>query len=144
MGSTGMTPWEEALVTGLDENKTLVRRLVEIVNAGDLDALDEVASGPIAEEARRWIGPCRDSFPDFRMEVDDVIAEGDRVVGHFKCSGTHRGEWRGIAATGRRFEQIDEIYIFRVQDGKLAGATAVVEDNLTRMRQLGISPDADG
>jgi ketosteroid isomerase-like protein len=127
-------------LTAPEESKALVHRLIEIVNAQDLAGLEEVASGPIAEEARRWIGPFRDSFPDFRMEVEDVIAEGDKVVGHFKCSGTHRGEWRGIRPTGRRFERVDEVYIFRVENGRLAAATAVVEDNLTRLQQLGIQP----
>lgn len=127
-------------MTTSEQSKALVRRLIEIVNDGDLPALDEVASGPIAEAARSWIGPFRESFPDFHMEVRDVIAEGDKVVGHFKCSGTHKGEWRGIPPTGRRFEGVDEIYIFQVQDGRLNSATAVVEDNLTRMRQLGIAP----
>jgi predicted ester cyclase len=122
------------------DNKALVRRLVEIVNDRDLDSLEEVARGEIAEQARGWIGPFRESFPDFRMEVEDVIAEGDKVVGYFKCSGTHRGEWRGRPPTGRRFEDVDEIYIFRVEEGKLAAATAVVEDNLTRLRQLGVEP----
>jgi predicted ester cyclase len=120
------------------ENKELVRRLVEIVNAGALDAIDQVSSGAIAEEARRWIGPFRESFPDFRMEVVDVIAEDDKVVGYFKCSGTHLGEWRGHPPTGRRFEAVDEIYIFRVEGGRLTQAVVVVEDNLTRMRQLRI------
>jgi predicted ester cyclase len=122
------------------DSKALVRRLVEIVNAGDLEAVDEVADGQLADAARRWIGPFRASFPDFRMEVRDLIAEGDKVVGHFKCSGTHQGEWRGNPPTGRRFEDVDEIYIFRVAEGKLSAVTAVVEDDLTRMRQLGIEP----
>jgi predicted ester cyclase len=120
--------------------KELVHRLVEIVNAGDLDAIDEVATGDIARSAKGWVGPFRDSFPDFRMEVVDVIAEGDKVVGWFKCSGTHEGEWRGRPATGRRFEGVDEIYVFRVRDGKLADALVVVEDDLTRLRQLGVEP----
>ena len=123
-----------------DTPATLVHRLVEIVNDGDLDAIEEVATGQIADEAARWIGPFRESFPDFHMEVVDVISQGDKVVGYFKCSGTHQGEWRGHAATGRRFEDIDEIYIFRVVDGKLGAPTAVVEDNLTRLQQLGIEP----
>lgn len=126
------------IATRLEHNRELVRRLVEIVNAGDLDSIDDVASGQIAGEARRWVGPFRESFPDFRMEVVEVIAEDEKVVGYFKCSGTHSGEWRGHAPSGRRFENVDEIYIFRVEDGKLASAVALVEDNLIRLKQLGL------
>jgi predicted ester cyclase len=121
------------------DNRALVHRLAEIVNAGDLQALAEVATGEIAAAAEGWIGPFRESFPDFNMKVVDVIADADKVVGYFKCSGTHRGEWRGHPPTGRRFEDIDEVYIFRIEDGKLASAIAVVEDNLTRLRQLGLT-----
>ncbi len=120
-----------------ERNKQLLRRLAEIVNRGDLDGIGEVATGQIAAEAARWIGPFRESFPDFHMELVDAIAEDDKVVGHFKCSGTHRGEWRGIVPAGRRFESIDEIYILKIEDGKLATVLAVVEDNLTRLQQLG-------
>jgi predicted ester cyclase len=123
----------------LEQNKALVLRLVEAVNRSDLDVLDEVADGEIARAARRWIGPFRESFPDFSMEMVDLIAEGDKVVAHFLCSGTHQGEWQGVPATGRRFERVDEIYIFQIANGKLAGAIAV-EDNLSRLRQLGIAP----
>ncbi len=123
-----------------ERSKALVSRLIEIVNTGDLTAVPEVASGQIREAAEGWIGPFRESFPDFKMEVVDVIAEGDKVVGHFRCSGTHEGVWRGFAPTGRRFENVDEVYIFRVEGDRLASATAVVEDSLTRLRQLGMEP----
>ncbi len=103
----------------------------------DLDALDELATGEIAQAAREWVGPFRDAFPDFRMEIVDLIAEGDKVVAHFKCSGTHQGEWRGNPPSGRSFSGIDEVYIFTVRAGKLAAAFAL-EDNLERSRQLGI------
>ena len=120
----------------IDENKALVRRLVqEVVNDRNEAALDEIAAGEIAEAARGWIGPFRSAFPDFRMEIVDLVAEGDKVAAHFKCSGTNQGDWQGHAPTGRRFEGVDEIYIFEVKDGRLQGAVAV-EDNLTRMRQL--------
>ena len=120
-----------------DQSKDLVRRLVhEAANHRNLDVLDEVAGGAFARIARRWISPFRQSFPDFRMEIVDLIAEGDTVVGHFRCSGTHRGEWNGIPATDNRFHDVDEIYIFRVRNAKLATFDAV-EDNLTRLRQLG-------
>ncbi|MFL5302116.1 MAG: ester cyclase [Anaeromyxobacteraceae bacterium] len=124
-------------MTDVERNRALVRRFVEIVNGEDLSDLDEVAASGFAEGMRRWIGPFRKSFPDFRMEVVDVIAEPDKVVGHFKCSGTNEGEWQGKPPTGRRFEDIDEIYIFAVEDGKLAGSLAALEDNVKRMRQLG-------
>jgi predicted ester cyclase len=118
-------------------HKDLVRRLVdEGVNRRDLSVLDDVADGAFAEVARRWISPFRGAFPDFTMEIVELVEEGDTVVGHFKCSGTHLGEWLGVAPTGRRFEQVDEVYVFRVRDGRLVEAYGV-EDNLTRMRQLG-------
>jgi predicted ester cyclase len=118
-------------------NKRIVRRLVdEAIGRRDLEVLDEIAAGEFAQAARRWVSPFRGAFP-FEMEVAELVAEGDTVVGHFKCSGTHRGEWLGVAPTGRRFEGVDEIYMFRVKDGKLVSAHGV-EDNLTRLRQLGI------
>ena len=120
----------------VEHNRELVRALVEIVNARELDRIGEVASGPVAEAAAGWIGPFAQSFPDFRMEVVDVIAEEDKVVGWFKCSGTHEYEWRGKPATHKRFEGIDEIYVFTVEAGKLDTALVTLEDNLARMRQL--------
>jgi predicted ester cyclase len=121
-----------------ENNKRLVRRLVEEALARhDPDVVDEIATGEFAQAAKRWVSPFRGAFPDFKMQIIELIAEGDTVVAHFRCSGTHRGEWLGVPATGRRFENVDEIYIFRVTDGKLSSATGV-EDNLTRMRQLGI------
>ena len=121
-----------------EANKRLVRRFVEkVVAERDPDAVDELAAGEFARAAKRWVSPFQSAFPDFRMEVVDLIAEGETVVGHFRCSGTHRAEWLGVPATGRRFEDVDEIYIFRVRDGRVVSALGV-EDNLARLRQLGI------
>jgi predicted ester cyclase len=126
------------------DNKQLVRRLVEeVVNQRNADRLDDLAEGAFARLARRWISPFQSSFPDFQMEIVDLVAEGDTVVGHFKCSGTHRGAWLGIPPTGRRFEGIDEIYIFQIKEGKLSSAVGV-EDNLSRLRQLGIRTTTPG
>ena len=120
-----------------EANKELVRRLVEAVNGRDLDQLDLIAAGEFASVAKRWIRPFQGSFPDFQMRIVDLVAEDDKVVAHFKCSGTHRAEWLGVAATERRFEDVDEVYLFRVEGGKLVAGTGV-EDNLSRMHQLGI------
>jgi hypothetical protein len=96
---------------GTEANKQLVRRLVEeVVNERNAEPLDELAGKEFAGLARRWISPFRGSFPDFRMEIVELVAEDDTDVAHLKCSGTHTGEWLGVAPTGRRFEGIDEIY----------------------------------
>lgn len=122
----------------LEQNKMIVRRLVnEVMNAGGLDIIDEIYAPKLANAARNWISPFLASFPDTHMEIVDLIAEGDTVVGRFKCSGTHLGEWRGHAATGRRFTRVDEVGIFRIEDGRIAQAWSL-EDTLRRVEQLGL------
>jgi predicted ester cyclase len=72
------------------------------------------------------------------MEIVELIAKGDKVVGRFTCSATQLGEWLGRAPTGRRFERVDEISIFRFRDGKIAHAWSL-EDTLGRLQQLGLA-----
>jgi predicted ester cyclase len=72
------------------------------------------------------------------MDIVELVAEGDTVVGRFRCSGTHLGEWLGHPPTGRRFERIDEVYIFRIDaKGRIARAWGI-EDTLKRLEQLGL------
>ena len=121
-----------------EENKAMLRRLVEAHNAGNMEVMDELFTPELAEQAKQGYTAFRSAFPDWREEIVDVVAEEDRVVGRFKCSGTHRGEMMSIAPTGRRME-VDEVYFLRVQDGKFVEFWGL-EDNLTRMRQLGLLP----
>ena len=122
----------------LERNKAVVRRLIaEVLNAGRLDVVDELYAPTLAPRAKRWIAPFRASFPDVHMEVVELIAEEDKVVGRFTCSGTHLGAWRGHAPTGRRFEAIDEVYIYRLRDGRIIEAWGL-EDTLGRLQQLGL------
>jgi hypothetical protein len=73
-----------------------VGRLIdEVINAGRLDIIDEIYTPQMAPAARRWISPFRVSFPDVDMEVVDLIAEGEKVVGRLRCSATNLGLWRG-------------------------------------------------
>jgi predicted ester cyclase len=122
----------------LEQNKDIVRRLVTgVFNAGDLDLIDELYAPGLAPAARRWIAPFLASFNEVEMEIKELIAEDDRVVGRFICSGTHVGDWRGHPATGRRFRRIDEVYIFRIEDGRIVQAWGI-EDTLRRLEQLGL------
>ena len=91
-----------------------------------------------APAARRWIAPFRASFPDVHMEIVELVAEGDTVVGRFTCSATHLGDWLGQAPTGRRFERVDEVAFFRFHDGRIVHAWSL-EDTLGRLRQLGLA-----
>ena len=120
------------------EAKRVVRRLIdEVINEGRLELIDELYTPAMARGARRWITPFRESFPDVRMEILELIAEGEKVAGRFHCSATNLGPWRGQAPTARRFERVDEVYFFRVVDGRIAEAWGL-EDTLARERPLGI------
>ena len=118
--------------------KHIVRRLVdEVMNQGRLDVIDEIYEPRMAERARAWIEPFLTSFDDVEMTVVDLVAEGDRVAGRFRCSGTHAGDWTGHPASGRRFERVDEVYFFTITDGRITAAWGL-EDTPSRERQLGL------
>ena len=123
----------------IEHNKAVIQRLIEeVLNGGQLVVIDELYAPELAGAARRWITPFRTSFPDVHMEVVDLIAEGDKVVGRFTCSATHVGAWLGHAPTGRRFERIDEVSIFRLRDGRIIQVWSL-EDSLGRLQQLGLA-----
>ena len=92
----------------------------EVMNARRLVVLDELCTPSMARRWRRWVTPFLASFADMRMEIVQLVAEGDTVAGRFTCSATHTGEWRGYAASGRRFEDVDEVYFFGFEDGRIA------------------------
>jgi predicted ester cyclase len=122
-----------------EENKAMVRRLVEGINAGDIEGtVDELFAPQSARRVKRLFTEFHTAFPDWREEIVELVAEGSTVAGRFKCSGTHRGEFLGEAPTGKRME-VDEVFFLRVEDGNFVDFWAL-EDSLNRMRQLGLLP----
>ena len=115
----------------LEENKALVRRMYdEAWNNSRLEVLDEICApdyhgmGPYGDEygpdgVKRGVASRREAFPDVHATIDMMIAEGDRVACHISFSGTHEGEYQGIAPTGKRVTW-SGIWMYRVADGKLA------------------------
>ena len=92
-----------------EANKALVRRYLEELFHGDPDFLDEAISedyvgtngpNPPARYKARF-SVVRRAFPDIRIRIDALIAEGDWVAVHGTVEGTHLGEWRGIPPTGK-------------------------------------------
>jgi len=124
-----------------EENKTMVHRMVEAINANDMDVMDELFVPKLARPTKRSFTAFRAAFPDWRMEIEELVAEGNAVVGRFRCSGTNQGEFKGVPPTGRRME-VDEVYFLRVEDGKFVYFWGL-EDDLARMRQLGLIPSPE-
>ncbi len=123
------------------ENKAMVRRMVEGINAGEEEAVVEALFAPrAARRVKRLFAEFRAAFPDWREEVLQLVAEGDTVAGRFRCSGTHLGEFLGEAPTGKRME-VEEVFFLRAEDGKFVDFWAL-EDSLGRMRQLGLLPSS--
>jgi predicted ester cyclase len=122
-----------------EENKAMVRRMVEAINAGEEDrVIDELFAPRAARRVKRLFAQFRSAFPDWREEIVQLVAEGDTVAGRFRCSGTHRGEFLGEAPTGKRMD-VQEVFFLRAEDGKFVDFWGL-EDNLGRMRQLGLIP----
>ena len=118
--------------------KLLVRRLIdEVMNGGHLEVLSELYTADMVTAAKSWIGPFHEAFSEVRMEIVTLVAEGDTIAARFRCSATHVGTWQGHAPTGRRFRNVDEVYFFKIRDGRIAGAWGL-EDNDRRRHQLGL------
>jgi steroid delta-isomerase-like uncharacterized protein len=87
------------------------------------------------------IGLCKayfSAFPDLHITIDDLIAEGDKVVKVWTAHSTHKGEFMGIPATGKAIV-VKGMEVFRIVDGKIA-ENWVIMDNLGMMQQLGVIP----
>ncbi len=135
----------------LEENKAIeLRFFEEVVNKGNLAVIDEiVATNFVQPDAAPGITPDREgmkqffamahsAFPDFHSTLEDMFAEGDKVVQRFTVRGTHKGEWMGIAPTGKQIT-IPGIAIHRITGGKIVeGWTSM--DMLGAMVQLGVVP----
>ena len=114
------------------ENKAMVRRMVEAINAGDEDvAVDELFAPRAARRVKRLFAEFRSAFPDWHEEIVELVAEGNTVAGRFRCSGTHLGEFLCEAPTGKRME-VEEVFFLRAEDGRFVTFWAL-EDSLSRM-----------
>ncbi|MDP6549503.1 MAG: ester cyclase [Dehalococcoidia bacterium] len=136
----------------VEENKALFRRFVEEVeNQKNVDIVDEFFTAdyldhnppPFGEPGiagfKRALGIFFSAFPDLHVEIEDLIAEGDRVVGRLKTTGTHQGDLMGIAPTGKQIDLM-EIHIVRYAGGKVVEHWGM-EDHMSMMQQLGVIPE---
>lgn len=137
-----------------ETSKALARRVFqEVLNGRNLEVLNELAAADYEEHnplpgQRTGLDGLRDRYtmvlnafnPHFTIE--DIVAEGDRVVLRWTNSGTHVGEFLGMPPTGKSYS-IPGIEIWRVKDGKLAEHWDVV-DVFGQLQQLGLLPRPEG
>lgn len=132
----------------IEENKAMIRRYMEEVhNKGNLDALDDFyavdfddhtpwpGTPPGLEGMRQTYNVIHSAFTNIHVAIDDMIAEGDKIVLRFSATGTHVGEFMGIPATGKNFT-IMEIRIYRIDNGKIVEHWGLL-DQTSMMQQLG-------
>jgi steroid delta-isomerase-like uncharacterized protein len=132
-----------------EDNKTLARRSWEVVD--NLDLVDEVYANDVvwhepdqeirgSEEAKQFVAMYKTAFPDLNVTVEDVIAEGDKVVTRVTIRGTHQGAIEEFGPpTGKKVE-IKDITIHRIEDGKIVEEWERY-DNLSIMQQLELVPE---
>jgi steroid delta-isomerase-like uncharacterized protein len=128
----------------LEENKVLVRRFVDAYNKRNLDVFEELlapnyfdhTSHVNREGLKQLMNMAFKAFPDFQEAIHDIIAEGDKVWARITFTGTHTGEWMGIAPTGKivTTEMVD---IFRIENGKLVEYRDV-NNNVDFLTKLGL------
>ena len=133
------------------DHAATMRRAYELISAGDIDGFvdlladdfveHEVVEGfpPTKEGVRQFFAAWKAAFPDLRMEPQDMIASGDKVVTRARCTGTHRGELMGMPATGKSVD-VQAIDIVRFGDDGRAVEHWGVSDTMAMMQQLGAVP----
>ena len=131
-----------------EENKAIFRRYIEEVwNRTNLELVDAIfdryvshqPDGPTLErgpeDVKRFVGEFRAAFPDLRINIDDQIAEGDKVVVRATIRGTHQGMFRGMAPTGKEIEE-KGFSVFRFsEEGKVVESWDSYYSQLSLMRQ---------
>jgi steroid delta-isomerase-like uncharacterized protein len=135
-----------------DNRAVLARINEEAFNNGSTDVVDEVVAEDFVEHNpmpgfagdregfKTLVRSLHEAFPDMHVDIEDQIAEGDRVVERWVSHGTHEGDFMGIPATHREIA-VEGMDISRFADGKLVEHWTQM-DAMAMMQQLGVIPDA--
>ena len=133
------------------DNATIVRRFVdEVITQGNIEAaaqyvwedvIEQVplpGQGPGLDGLKDILRAMRAGFPDIVFSIQEQVAERDKVASRFEWTGTHRGEFLGIPATGRTV-RVWGIVIDRLEDGRIKD-TRIIMDTFGLLGQLGVLP----
>ena len=129
----------------LEENKAIIRSLFEVLNKHNPDLLDEFYAPDYVnhtlqlrglESLKQFESMIYNASADWKETIEDIIAEGNKVWVRYKVTGTHTGEYRGLAPTGKKVT-FTSVSIYRIVNGKLAEGWTVSEE-LDFLKQLGV------
>jgi predicted ester cyclase len=139
---------ETTLVTQRYESRSLYLSYLKYCNEHDLDRMASFYTSPIkvndvpmdpAAVAAQF-APLISAFPDWHWEMRHLVIDGDYISAHFTVTGTQRGAFQGIEATGRRVT-ITDFTLYRVEDGKFAEVWDLADmDEVMRQIGLGEAP----
>jgi steroid delta-isomerase-like uncharacterized protein len=134
------------------DHAATMRRMYELISAGDIDGFGDLAAEdfvehevtpglePTREGVKQLFHMHREAFPDLRMEPQDILVSGDKVVARVRGTGMHQSEFMGMPATGKSVD-VQLIDIIRFGDDGLAREHWGVFDALSIMQQLGAIPE---
>jgi len=134
------------------DHAATARQLYDRINAGDIDGFgDHLADDFVEHEVVPGLAPSKDgvktffrmqiaAFPDLKMTVEDVIADGPKVVARVRYTGTQLGEFQGMPASGKAAD-VQLIDIFRFNEDGRVGEHWGVFDLMAMMQQLGFVPE---
>ena len=129
----------------LEENKAIIRSLIEAFNKHNVALLDDFMSPDFVdhdlqlqglESYKQFETKFIKGFPDYHETIEDILAEGDKVWHRLKVTGTHTGEWRGLAPTGKKVT-LTGVNFWRIVDGKIVEREGVY-NLLAFLKQLGV------
>ena len=134
------------------DHAATMRHMYDLLNTGDIDGFGELLADDFVEhEESPGLAPTKEgvkaffdmyiaAFPNLRLDAQDVLASGDKVVARTRATGTHQGEFMGIPATGKSVD-VQLIDILRFGDDGLVREHWGVFDALAMMQQLGAIPE---
>ncbi len=134
-----------------EENKALVRRAWETVSPDNLDLIEEVYAPDLVwhepdqdirgyDQAKKFVSTFLAAMPDINVTVEDLIAEGDKVVSRYTIRGTHEGETEEFGPPTGKQMVLEGITIHRIEGGKIVEEWNRY-DNLSILQQLGLAPE---
>jgi steroid delta-isomerase-like uncharacterized protein len=136
-----------------ENNKAVIGRFIEeVINQNRMDRADDLVMEDFVEldpllgqrqgreGLKEILGMMRTAFPDIHWVVEEMVAEGDKVVTRFTWTGTHRSTFLGVPATGRGVT-VKGVVIDQLAGGKM-NESRLLMDSLGMMQQLGVVPSA--